>query len=407
VLGVVGKKLAVVGRKIDAITVIDVIRARYGSDALANLSALVIVVFFAAAMVAQFVGGAQLFSAAADVDYKVGLLIFALVVVVYTSVGGFRGVVLTDTICAVAMLIGMSLLMVVTLKQGGGIAAIVEKVAEDPKRMQPEADGRLSITFLMSQWLLCGFCTLALPQSLVRCMSYRDSKSLHRAMIYGTIVIGAMMLGMHLLGVLSRGVISEVPAGKTTDAIIPTLKASLSPILAGLVILGPLASTMSTVSSLLISASSSIIKDVYQYYRVKRAVSLNKDANLKPARLEWMSVAVTFIIGVVCLIIAMKPPSVIVWINLFASGGLQSAFFWMFILGLFWKRANATGALVAMAGGVVAYCVMTVLTASHPTLLGGFHQIVVGIVVSLVLFVIGSLACKPREKTALAAFFPE
>ncbi len=61
--GIFGKKMALISRKLDAVTVVDVIRARYGSNALANLSALVIVLFFAATMVAQFVGGAKLIEA--------------------------------------------------------------------------------------------------------------------------------------------------------------------------------------------------------------------------------------------------------------------------------------------------------------------------------------------------------
>jgi sodium/pantothenate symporter len=112
--------------------------------------------------------------------------------------------------------------------------------------------------------------------------------------------------------------------------------------------------------------------------------------------------ALTFVIGMACLFIAFNPPSVIVWINLFAFGGLQTAFFWVFLLGLFWKRANATGAILGMAGGVAAYCAAMALRVP----LGGFHHIVLGIIVSFVLFVVGSLIGKPREEAALKIFFP-
>jgi sodium/pantothenate symporter len=479
VLGVVGKKIAVIGRKIDAVTVIDIIRARYGSESLANISALVIVVFFAATMVAQFVGGANLFSAVAGVNYRTGLFIFALIVVLYTSVGGFRGVAITDTICALAMLAGMGLIGFTIIRAGGGIEAVMAKVSENPVRLEPTSGGALSVRFLISQWLLCGFCTLGLPQSLVRNLSYRDSRALHRAMLYGTIVVGAMMIGMHLLGVLSRAVIANVPDGKTTDAIMPTLIAGqLPPLLAGLAIIGPLAATMSTVSSLLIASSSAVIKDLYQYYKggggsppppgtsaatvaltqqtvhgvaqdtptlpdecrqdlsclcapldKSNALPCNERPSLTKGKAEsacgtltkgkaeaacggvsasgtayGASMLVTFVIGMVCLLIALKPPSVIVWINLFAFGGLQTAFFWTFILGLFWKRANATGALFAMVGGVAAYCLCMALREQIP--LGGFHQIVVGIASSLILFITGSLFGKPPKDNVTKVFFP-
>ncbi|MDR3356191.1 MAG: sodium/pantothenate symporter [Spirochaetaceae bacterium] len=398
VMGIVGKKIAIIGRKIGAVTVVDIVRARYSSDALANISAVVLVVFFTAMMAAQYSGGANLFAAAADVDYEAGLVIFALVVVVYTAVGGYRGVALTDTICAMVMLFGMGIIGFAIMRSGGGLKAIMEKIGEDPARLQIRSGGALSVPFLLSQWLLCGVCTLGLPQSLVRTLSYRDSRSLHRAMIYGTVVIGLMMAGMHLLGTLSHGVISEIPSGKTTDAIMPALIVQkLPPLLAGFAIIGTLAATMSTVSSLLIMAASAIIKDLWLRYRPKHGTPPDDK------KLRRFSVLVTLIIGLISMLIAVKPPSVIVWINLFAFGGLQSAFFWTFLLGLFWKRANAAGATLAMVGGVVSYCLAMALRIP----LGGSHHIVIGIGVAFVLFIAGSLLGKPEDEKTLRLFFPE
>jgi sodium/pantothenate symporter len=397
VMGVVGKKIAIVGRKTGAVTVIDLIRARYSSDALANISAAVVVVFFTAMMAAQYSGGASLFAAAANVDYKAGLVIFALVVAVYTAAGGFRGVALTDTVCAVFMLLGMGVIAVAITRSGGGLNAIMEKVGADPARLEIRSGGRLSVPFLISQWLLCGVCTLGLPQSLVRALSYRDSRALNRAMVCGTVVIGLMMAGMHLLGVLSRGVITELPPGKTTDSIMPALIVrTLPPTLAGFAIIGTLAATMSTVSSLLIMTSSSIIKDLWLRYRPGRVAVDDK-------RLRRFSMLATFLIGLVAAAIAFKPPTVIVWINLFAFGGLQTAFFWTFLLGLFWKKANAAGAVLAMTGGVISYCLAMAFRFSP----GGVHQIVIGAGVSLVLFLAGSLFGKPQDEKTLRLFFPD
>ena len=114
VMGIMGKKMAVIGRKIDAVTVIDVIRARYQSNLLAGISAVLIVVFFCATMVAQFIAGASLFSATVqgllsesqislfgkelNSNYLMGMFIFSLVVVIFTSIGGFKAVALTDTL---------------------------------------------------------------------------------------------------------------------------------------------------------------------------------------------------------------------------------------------------------------------------------------------------------------------
>lgn len=108
--GIFGKKMALISRKLDAVTVVDVIRARYGSNALANLSALVIVLFFAATMVAQFVGGAKLFEAVTGYSYLVGLALFGVAVILFTTIGGFRGVAVTDALCGIMMLVGIVVL---------------------------------------------------------------------------------------------------------------------------------------------------------------------------------------------------------------------------------------------------------------------------------------------------------
>jgi sodium/pantothenate symporter len=398
VMGVMGKKMAVISRKIDAVTVIDVVRARYESNVLANIAAVLIVVFFCGTMVAQFISGANLFAAAAGINYTLGLFVFALVVVAFTAIGGFKAVAITDTICAIFMLLGLGVLAAAVLNRGGGISGIMATLETQPQMLEPTSGGTIPVRLLISFWMLSGVCTLGLPQSLVRNMSYKSSKSLHRAMVYGTVVVGAMMLGMHLIGVLARGVISALPEGGTTDSIMPHLIVTcLSPVMAGIAIIAPLAAAISTVSSLLIAASSSIIKDVYQH-SVERS-----GAPVDQKKVARFSVVATAIIGVACIVVALKPPSIIVWINMFAFGGLQTAFFWTFLLGFFWKKANTAGAFLSMVGGVFAYCYF--MWAQIP--LAGFHQIVVGIGLGLVLFVIGSLTGKPNDEKVLKLFFPE
>ncbi|MDR1875009.1 MAG: sodium/pantothenate symporter [Synergistaceae bacterium] len=398
VMGVMGKKMAVIARKIDAVTVVDVIRVRYQSNALANIGAVLIVVFFCGTMVAQFISGASLFAAAAGINYTLGLFLFALVVVAFTAAGGFRAVAITDTICALCMLLGLGVLLYAVLGQGGGMSGIMATLREQPQMLEPTSGGAIPVRLLISFWMLSGVCTLGLPQSLVRNISYRTSKSLHQAMIYGTVVVGAMMLGMHLIGVLSRGVVLSLPEGSTTDSLMPHLVVNyLSPVLAGIAIIAPLAAAISTVSSLLISASSAIIRDVYQH-AIERS-----GERTDQKKVAGFSVVATVIIGLACIIVALKPPSVIVWINMFAFGGLQTAFFWTFLLGFFWKKANTAGALLSMVGGVFAYCYF--MWAKIP--LAGFHQIVVGIGIGLVLFIIGSLAGRPNDEKVLKLFFPE
>lgn len=399
VLGILGKKMALAARKIDAVTIIDVIRHRYQSDALANISAIIIVVFFSATMVAQFVGGAKLFEAVTGYSYLVGLIVFGLVVIIYTTVGGFRGVAITDAICAIAMLIGMGVLLIGILKAGGGYEAIMTHLAtEKPQTLEPLSGGNMPISLYISQWMLVGIFTIGLPQSTVRCLSYKDTKSLHRAIILGTVVVGAMNIGMCTIGVLSGGILQGDLAsyGNSVDNIIPlAIAQSLGPLLAGICIIGPIAASISTISSLLLSATSSIVKDVYMHEQEKRGKAVSERVT------TIFSQICTLVLGLIIFFISINPPDVIWKINMFAFGGLESAFFWIFLLGMFWKKANKAGAIGAILGGTLSYCV----TMFFGLKIADIHQILIGITVSLICMVIGSMIGKKNKEEVLNVYF--
>ena len=378
--GIIGKKIALVGRKINALTVIDVIRVRYKSDFLATLSAVIILIFFVAMMVAQFVGGAKLFEAATGQSYIVGLALFGLVSIIFTSIGGFRGVALTDTLCGIAMLICIFVLGAGILNVGGGYESIMQNISSStPELLEPFGGGKMDAGLYFTQWLLVGVFTFVLPQSVVRCLGFKDEKALKSAIVIGTIVIGIMMITVTSLGVLARGVLSGSveQLGVSVDDIIPLVITKTLPDWAiGIAIIGPLAASISTVSSLLIMSSSSIVKDIILHNGLKRDVSLPK-----------ISRGITLFIGLLVLILSVVPPDVIWKINMFAFGGLESAFAWVFFLGLYWKRANKTGAILSMGIGVFAYC-FAMAVGFKPF---GLHQIVIGISVSLIAMVAGSL----------------
>ena len=402
VMGVFGKKISLIAKDIDAVTVIDIIRARYKSDALANMAAIFIVAFFCATMVAQFVGAAKLFEAVTGYSYMTGLTMFGIIVVIYTTIGGFKGVAITDAICAIAMMIGMGILFYCLLDKAGGYSAIMAHFrANDPAMLEPLSRGKMPISLYISQWLLVGVCTLALPQSVVRSISYKDTKALRQAIIIGTIVIGVVTIIATWVGVLCKGVLTNpdlAAYGGSVDNIMPrTIISVMSPFWAGVVIIGPIAATISTVSSLLLTSSSSIIKDVYMRHLEKSGKTLSNDG------VKRLSMIFTILLGFGIYLISIAPPSVIWKINMFAFGGLETAFFWVMIFGLFWHKANSTGAICAMFGGVVAYCVTMALGFKVFSL----HQITIGITTSLIFFFIGNAMGKMPDMETLELFFPD
>ena len=171
----------------------------------------------------------------------------------------------------------------------------------------------------------------------------------------------------------------------------------LTVVLAGIAIIGPVAASSSTVSSLLISSSSALVKDVWMHYAEARGRRMGERA------LSVSSQAVTLGLGAVVFVLAVVPPDVIWKINMFAFGGLETAFFWVMVCGLFWRRANRTGALWSMAGGMLAYCATMALGFKVADL----HQIVIGIVVAGVCMVAGSLAGKQAPASRMEVFFPD
>ncbi|MBF4694835.1 sodium/pantothenate symporter [Fusibacter sp. Q10-2] len=391
-LGVLGKKFAIISRKINAVTVTDYLKARYNNKFIVISTSVAMVIFFAAAMVAQFIGGAKLFEAVTGYSYFIGLVIFGITVIVYTTIGGFRAVAITDAIQGIVMVLATIFLLVAIIHAGGGMAAITAKMIEtNPSALTPTAGGKIPIPFILSFWVLVGFAVLGLPQTTVRCMGFKDSKSLHRAMVIGTVVVGFLMLGMHLVGTLGAYVVP----GLAGDGAIPGITVKvLPPILAGIFIAGPLAAIMSTVDSMLILASASIIKDLYLNYG---------KGNIDEKTLNKISFMTTGIIGIGVFIFAIKPPSIIVWINLFAFGGLEAVFLWPTILGLYWKKANADGALISIVTGLISFFIFTIYKVNP----FGMHQIVPTLAIALVTFIAGSLWGRKNDAETIKLFFGE
>ena len=436
ILGMLGKRMTILAHRTDSLTVIDLLFERFKSRTVSFILAVMMVLFFTAMIVGQFIGGAQIFAGLTGIDYSFGLIIFALVTVLYSS-GGFRAVAITDAVCAFLMLLGMFILAYVIISEGGGIAAIMDtlsKVNIDEatgisRNLEFNAGGNLSLGLLFSSWVLVGFATVGLPQSLVRCMGYKSSHDLHKSMIIATVVCGALMIGMTMLGVLSRAVITEMPKAGT-DAVIPTLLATkMHPIIAGVTILGPLAATMSTVSSLLIAAASAIIRDLFKSLHRDSSTafaskaSANANANATSAAAAAASNAAdsttaaiksasneehelikdasssaisyhekliargtTMVMGVVAITLALFPMDIVVWVNLFAFGGLESAFVWPIILGMFWRRFNTCGLLTSIALSLSVYAIFMIFKLPF----FGCHSIVPAMLAGLIGAFIGA-----------------
>lgn len=373
-LAVLGKKFAIVARKINAVTVTDFLKERYENKLLIIVVSICIVFFFVAAMTAQFIGAARLIQGSIGLSYEAALIFFGITVLAYTIIGGFRAVSLSDALQGIVMTIGVSLVFIVAVISGGGIYNIMQDLYSiepgliSPVGVDPEFT---SIPWVSSFWILVGFGIIGLPQVATRAMSYRDSNSLKSAIIYGTIVSMILLLLMHLLGVFGRVLIADIPSG---DLVVPMVTTMLFPNwVAGIIIAAPLAAVMSTVDSQLLLAVGAVVNDVYTNL-----------INPQVKRTAGISFAVAIALGAIVFISAFDPPELMIWLNLHAIAGLIATFFWPVLLGLYWKRANVAGAFASIIAGVGSYMYFFYLI---PRPLGS-HSIFATLLIALFAFVI-------------------
>lgn len=378
-LGTLGKKFAMLARQTDSITINDLLFARYQNKIVVYLACLSLLFAFFGMMVVQFIGAGRLLETSLGLPYEWSIGIFALVIGLYTFIGGFRAVVLTDTIQGMVMLVGTILLLGATLMATGGIDnAMTTLNTIDPRLLTPTGvDDKLSATFMLSFWVLVCFGLIGLPHTAVRAMAYKDSRSLHQGILVGTVVMTVLVLGMHLAGVLARAVIPELDV---PDKVIPTLMMTvLPPFVAGIFLAAPMAAIMSSIDSMLIQSSSTLIKDLY--------LSIKPDAIHNEHKIKRYSTTLTLGFTIILAIVAMlNPPDMLIWLNLLSFGGLEATFLWVLVFGLYDKKANATGAICSMVAGLTSY----VIIAYFKIALWDLHAVVPALVIGLIAFLVGN-----------------
>lgn len=385
-LGTLGKKFAMLSRETNALTINDLLLYRYKNKYLVWIACIALLLTFFAAMTVQFIGGARLLETTIGLNYTQALLIFAVTVGLYTFIGGFRAVVLTDAIQGTVMILGTVILLGGVIYAAGGVEAAVNKLATiDPALVSPYGPNEmLSFSFMASFWVLVCFGVIGLPHTAVRCMSYKDSKALHRGMIIGTIVLSVIMLGMHLAGALGRVIIPDLTI---PDQVIPALMVKvLPPIVAGIFLAAPMSAIMSTIDAQLIQSSSIFVKDLY--------LSAKPEAAKNQKKISRFSSLITLLLSALLVIAALNPPDMIIWLNLFAFGGLEAAFLWVIILGLYWEKANEYGAIASMITGLGIYIGFTTAAIKPFDL----HAIVPSLVLGLIAFLIANKFGEKRIK---------
>ncbi len=358
------------------------------------VSAIVIVVFFSIYTASGLVAGGKLFDSAFSgminiggmSDYATGVIITLGVVLVYTIVGGFLAVSLTDFVQGCIMMLALVIMPAVVLfgEGGGGFSQASQTLNEVDPTLLSWTNGLTFIGWLSAVTWGLGY--FGQPHIIVRFMAIRSLKDVPVARNIGMSWMLISMIGAISLGIFGRAYAirngMEIEDPETIFIILANLL--FHPLVTGFLYAALLAAIMSTISSQLLVASSSLTEDFYRLF-------LRKEATEK----EVVTVGrfSVLLVGVVAAVIASDPGSQVLGLVSNAWAGFGAAFGPLILLSLMWSRTNGAGAIAGMVVGAATVMIWIALGWSGEFMGGpGIYEIIPGFIASLIAIVVVSMA---------------
>jgi sodium/pantothenate symporter len=451
--GVLAKRLNQVSRLSGAITVPDVLRDRFQSPLLGLLASVFLLIFLVFNLVGQFKAGGLImreacggvrqttaYEAARSVtgetlsaagvwdpresrgfygveypDYVLGILIFAVTVIAYTTYGGFWAVTWTDVLQGIVMVVGAVLLMVLALVKVGGLAHATEQLRViDPNLITgPGPDNYLMPGLAVSFFFLWTIGAMGQPVGMVRLMACRDTPTLRTSLFMIGIYFALIYMPLVVAFVCARALYPTEFVGGS-DRIMPVMALTVTsdwPILGGLILAAPYAAAMSAVAGFLLLMSSSLVRDIYQR---------NINPNVSPRLVRWVSYSTTAVVGAIVTLASLRPPQFLQYLIVFTGAGMACTYLAPTVLGLYWRRATRSGALAGLLGGFLSVSVLYVLgwcgvgkagktgpaaESFAPLYLLGLDPVLWGLLVSFALGIVVSLMTRPLPDKHVDRYF--
>lgn len=410
----VAKRLRKYSEKIDAVTIPEYFSKRFGDKkfVLSIIAAIVIIIFFVPYTASGFSACGKLFASMFGMQYKTAMILSAVVIVGYCTMGGFLAASITDLIQSIVMTVALF----VVLGLSEGIIGGFDSIFDSAKNMTGYFDlfkgfdvatsktGNFGI-FSVITTLAWGLGYFGMPHILLRFMAIDDPKKLKTsrriASVWVVISLGiAVLIGVAGLSLVNNGIIDKYESASAAESIIVDISRFLSTrgyipaFISGIFISGILASTMSTADSQLIAASSSVTKDILvNTFNIK----LSEKKEMVIARLS------VIIISIIAVILALDPNGSVFRIVSFAWAGFGAAFGPIMLFSLFWKRTTMQGALAGIISGgamvfIWKYCIAK---------LGGFfaiYELFPAFVISALFIVVVSLLTSVPDKEITETF---
>ena len=387
-------------------------RFREEKKVIMMLSALFILIFFTVYAASCFVTCGKLFSTLFGASYQSMMLIGAVFVLIYTILGGFLAESASDFMQAIVMVISLAVIVVISTVNAGGIGAVIENSKAIPGFLEffglaspsvSEAGVQLvengtPVFGEATKYSLLSICSMlawglgyfGMPQVLLRFMAIRKEEELKLSRRIAIIWVVISLAVAVFIGIVGRSLYptAHLTAGDAENIFITLATSSLPAILAGFVMAGILAATISSSDSYLLIAASALAKNVYQGV-------VKKDATDK----QVMKVTRATLLGIaiIAAIIALDENSVIFKVVSFAWAGFGATFGPLLLFSLFWKRINRPGAVAGMVSGASMVFIWKLVISK----LGGafaIYELLPAFVISSIFIVVVSLLTAPPSK---------
>ena len=379
---VLGKRTRRMTQKLDVMTMPEFLEARYGSDHLKMIAAVLIFIFLLPYSASVFKGLGHLFESTFGISYDFALVVLVGITGIYLILGGYFAVTMTDFIQGFVMLVGASAMVAVLLAKAGGPVEAITAISSRYAEHIPVAN-RPSWLTIGSLIFMTSFGTWGLPQMVQKFYSIKDTKMINRAALITAVFALVIGVSAYTTGALGHiffdaDTVPKLANGKVNyDLIVPTLlTAHLPEALLAVIMLLVLSASMSTLSSLILVSSSAITIDLYKGY-------LHPEVNEKQSLIMIRVLSGVFIIC--SFAISKMQVGFIVTLMSLSWGVLSGAFMAPYILGIFWKRVTKAGAYAGLfSGGSTAIILFFVLGARQSPLASSIAMLVPFIIVPVV-----------------------
>ncbi|MFC1660442.1 sodium:solute symporter [Gemmatimonadota bacterium] len=377
--------------RVRKLTLPDFIEARYDSKVARAIAAAIILVAATVYIQAQIVAGGIIGNIVFGIPNTHGMVIFTLILLAYTVVGGMIAVAYTDFLQLVIMFLGALISVPLALRHLGGFTDLLGYV-QAIKPITFTWEGLpLTLLFTMSLAFMLG--SIATPEKLIRLYAMKDMRTIRRGVLF-TIVMATLMNFM--VAILALASIAFFPNLPTGDLAMPLVARAVLPAFIGsLMLAGITSAMMSTVDSLLIVAGSALSEDIY-------GILFDPEASHK--RRLFIARLGILIVGTVPLILTLSGVAegeLVQFIVLLFTALMASSFFMPVVGGVLWRRANKQGAIAAMVGGITVSSLWELFGATH------IDPVLPGFLCSAILFVTVSWLAPAPPTSAVSLYFDE